>query len=244
MSTLVQGLILSRSGTQVVVEIDGEELPPIGLARHLHATGQADAGDACLVGTVRGARVVVAVLGTTSAPAPVPVPPAEDVSAKAPPTGSTGSSPVSPVWSGSWRGGSWRPDTNVLYQGDYTGRGVQTGAAYYGAGLRAWPHMAGLQTRLRRITASGVNADQRPTMALLAGDTRPGGYPTILATAPGPLLGWGDAEDWQWPSGWVGQVLSGAAGGLGITSGGSRTPYVALSAAGDGMTTTVDWRAE
>ena len=71
--SIVQGLILTRSGTSVVVSIDGEELPPIPLARHLHGSTAAATGDACLVGVANGARTVVAVLGT--APAPPPPPP-------------------------------------------------------------------------------------------------------------------------------------------------------------------------
>lgn len=242
--SITQGLILSRSGTQVTVEVGGEALPPIQLARHLHDPAAAAAGDACLIGEHLGARVVIGVLGTAAAPPPPPPDPDqdEDVTDK-PPDVVTGSTPVRPVWTGSYRGG-WRGDTADLYQGDWTGRGIQTGAAFYGPGIRAWDFIAGLTTLLRRIRGAGVSTAQRPTMALLAGDTRPGSTPTILATTPGPLLAPGDEHGWAWPTGWVEQVQDGTAGGLGITSGGSRTPYIGLTSSGGGMTTTVHWRDE
>ena len=73
------------------------------------------------------------------------------------------------------------------------------------------------------------------TMALLAG-SGPAGAPAILATAAGPALLRGESADWVVPAGWIPQLASGAAEGIGITSGGSKTPYVVLIASGVGMT--------
>lgn len=239
------GRILSRSGTRVVVEIDGEPLPTMELARHLHGDTSAAAGDACLVATVHGARYVVAVLGTAPAPPPPPPPPpdsAEDetvVQPKAPPV-VTGSTPVTPVWTGTYRAG-WRSDTADLYQGDWTGRGVNVGAAYYGSGFTTWGELRAVRVHLRRKPGAGVNASQAPTMALLAGGRRPSGAPSVLATAPGPGLRPGGSASFTVPAVWLPRLASGEAGGIGCTTGGSRAPYIALEASGAGMTATADW---
>lgn len=79
-------------------------------------------------------------------------------------------------------------------------------------------------------------------MCLLAG-SGPGGGPSILTTASGPAMARGGSADWSVPASWVAQLESGAAGGIGITSGGSRTPYIALLASGVGMTLSVTYTA-
>lgn len=248
--SIVQGLILGRTGTTVVVSVDGEELPPIALARHLHDTSQAAAGDACLIGTVHGAKTVIAVLGAAPAPpTPAPPPPAEgggdgtDTGVKPPTVERTGSSPVRPVWTGTYRGG-WRTDTADLYQGDWTGRGLNTGAAFYGNGFRAWDELTRVTVALRRKAGAGVFAGERPRMVLLAGGTRPGGAPTILAAELGPSLtagGSGGSGSWDVPESWLPQLMSGAAGGIGIHIN-SRDPYLALETGGGGMAATAYWR--
>ena len=141
-----------------------------------------------------------------------------------------------PVWSGSWRSGSWRSDTSDLYQGDYTGRGVNIGGCWWG---RLPSSIRDGKVTLARASGAGIAAGQIPTMALLAGTNRPAGAPTIIATAAGPRLtrsGAGSSADWVIPADWITRLAAGTAGGIGITSGGSRDPYLALDASGRGMT--------
>lgn len=149
---------------------------------------------------------------------------------------SSGSTPLRPTWSGSWRAGSWRPDTSDLYQGDYTGRGVQSGACWWGA---LPDDLSAAKLRLERLDGAGSGAALAPTLTLLAGTSRPAGAATVLDSVAGPALERGKGADWTVPAGWLAQLNAKTAGGIGITSGGSASPYLGLSASGVGMTLTV-----
>jgi hypothetical protein len=193
-------------------------------------------GDQIVVGVEGGQAWGLALLGTTTAPAP---PPPDTSDAPTPPPEQTstvsGTSTLVPSWQGSWRSGAWRGDTQTLYQGDWSGRGVNQGAAFFDATVLG---------TLKRVQASltrgqgGVFAATAPTMALLAGTRSSSAYPAVLATAPGPALAPGQSGTWDLPSDWPSQLQSGAAGGIGITLGASTSsPYVAIS----DITLTVDW---
>jgi len=157
-----------------------------------------------------------------------------------PPKTTSGTSTVAPQSTGSWRAGSWRGDTTVLYQGDWTGRGIQEGAAYYGSGLSGVPgSITSATVRLVRQDGAGYTSAQIPTMTLLAGGSR-GGAPSRLATAPGPALETGQSTDWPVPSSWLASMNNGSAGGIGCYVG-STSPYVGLTPAAGGMTVTARW---
>ncbi|AMS04671.1 hypothetical protein DUY81_08390 [Acidipropionibacterium acidipropionici] len=122
-----------------------------------------------------------------------------------------GESTLVPSWSGTWRAGSWRTDTQDLVQGD-PGGGTCTGAAFWPAS--AWGTLRGADLTLTRL-AGGTSGPAPLTMALLAG---PAGevWPAVLATADGPTLTVGDTAIWDIPDGWLPRLTSGKAGGIGI----------------------------
>ena len=173
-------------------------------------------GDKLLLIEDAGQLFVVAILGESPVVPPVvaPDPPAEG----APETGTriTGTTLVPPVWTGTYRSGSWRSDTAEMIQGP-SSWGMSQGAAFFG---RALASVTGDITRLslhfERLTF-GTYAAQQPTVALLSGQTRPSGAPTVRATATGPTLtGPGSTADWTVPAAWLADINSGAAGGFGL----------------------------
>lgn len=222
--------VLTISGRTATIE---GETQPVALMRHVTAS----AGDAAVLIIACGQTWVVGVLGAGAAPA-------SPTGANAPtaPTGAAGSSApivLRPVWSGTWRVTSWRTDISSLRQGDWSGYGAQEGAAYYGPTLKTGVPITSGTLTLTRETGIGWASAQTPTMTLLAGSSRPGGAPTVLATSPGPALATGASADWAVPASWLPRFASGEAGGIGITSGGTRDPYISLLASGAGMTLTI-----
>lgn len=215
----------------------------VPIARHI-VSGQLIAGDTAVIVVEGGQAWLLGVLGDAPPPPPDPEPdpepdpgtgadPAPPPRPPAPPPQPTYERRVfRPTWSGTWRGG-WRSDTSDLYQGDWTGRGINQGACWWG---RLPTAIEDATLTLVRGSGAGVAAAQAPTMTLLAGTTRPAGAATVLATTPGPALARGRSAEWSLPEAWVAQMTSGAAGGIGITSGSSRTPYLALVVSGLGMT--------
>lgn len=265
-ATMLVGSVVSVSGTTAVVDLGDDESRRT--LQKLRSVSSINPGDACLVLSEGGARYIVGVLG--AAPAPPPEPPAPDPA----PTpgrkkgkgkgsggaggGSTGSAPkppkppktgtktFQPTWAGSYRGG-WRSDTSSLFQGDWTGRGTNTGAAYYGNGPSSLQQITGAYVLLYR-GSGGSYAAQAPTMVLLAGKKRPGGAPRVLATARGPKLSINPKKGgkkvytkFRLPASWLSRLASGEAGGIGIRVSG-RNPYIQLSPAGAGMSLTCHWK--
>lgn len=225
--SVVTGRVSAWNSTTRIATIVGHP-GPVPVLRHVTAIA---VGDTAVVQVEGGQAWVIGVLGIAPPPAPETRPP--DVAPPTvPPTGPT-SVTLRPSWSGSWRGGAWRSDTSDLYQGDYTGRGINTGGCW-------WDLPAGVTSAVLTTVRGqgGAGAATAPTMALLAG-SGPAGAPAILATAAGPALLRGESADWVVPVGWIPQLASGAAEGIGITSGGSKTPYLVLIASGVGMTLTV-----
>lgn len=219
------------TGRTAVVDGVPGSLP---LMRHVTAGA---VGDTAVVLVQGGQAWVTGVLGVAPPPAPPETPPVDEAGGVdvAPPSTPTGPQTLAlrPTWSGSWRAGAWRSDTSDLYQGDYSGRGVNQGGCWWG---RLPSTMVAATLRVVRLAGAGAGAAQTPTMCLLAGMARPAGAPTVLATAPGPALPRSAAASWTVPAAWVAQMASGAAGGIGITSGGSRTPYLGLAVSEGGMT--------
>lgn len=174
-----------------------------------------------------GDWIIVGKQGTYTPPAPPPT------QAPPPPAVNYYTASVVPVSTGSYRGG-WRSDTSDLFQGDYTGRGINTGAAFYGdqiVGLGAnlaWP--VGITLTTQRI-GGGSFASVSPTLITI-GDRYPAGAPSGLASTAGVGLTIG-ATGTQLlpgsvttgaPTGMVLALMNGTAGGLGIYVA-STTPY-------------------
>lgn len=135
-----------------------------------------------------------------------------------------------PSWSGTFAG-SWL-NTSHLFQGrQWSGSLIGVGGSWYG---KLPTNIDSASVILYRGTA-GPDSDQRPTMRLLAGTSRPSNGGTTLATATGPLLAQRESERWDLPAAWITQMNAGAAGGIGIGSG-NASPYVGLFSSGLGMT--------
>lgn len=243
MSATEMTLVVSAvSGTNVTVVMPDGSLQVLQRLRHVSCA----AGDLVKVDRQSGSQVVVGAYGAGVAPPPPPPDPTTPPPPPPPSEKRTGTDPVAPAFSGTYRSG-WRGDTADLYEGDYSGRGLNFGAAFYADGIQSLPGSL-TAGRLKLVRAqAGTFGALAPTICLLAGKTRPGGIPTILATATGPALktgttqaAWGRA-DWSIPSGWLAQLDSGAAGGFGIWVN-SRDPYIRLTVLLGGMTFIGDWK--
>lgn len=231
MVTVTVARIVSISGRVARVEgIPGD----VAMLRHVTS---ANSTDLALVACSDGQAWLVGVLGTVAPPPPPPQP--EDGATPAP-------APVievvtlRPTVSGTWRGSGWRSDTSDLYQGDWTGRGLNRGGAWWGplpSRIRSGSVL------LRRRRAAGMGAAATPTLTLLAGTSRPSGAPTVLASQAGPALAAGASTTWDLPAAWVAQMASGAAGGIGCQID-SAAPYMALAVSDAGMTLTLTTESE
>lgn len=130
-----------------------------------------------------------------------------------------------------YRGG-WRGDTSDLYQGDWTGRGVNTGVAFYGsalAGLKADPAAGGnrITVRMKRLDGGSYGA-VAPTLWTVSQRVKPGGAPTRLSSFSGPSLKPGQSGDVALPAARVTELLDGSAGGIACYVG-SSTPYLQMA---------------
>lgn len=225
MVTMRVGRVSAWNSTTRLATVDGiPGLVPV--LRHVTL----NVGDTAVVQQADGRSWVQGVIGATAPSAPTPDP---GVPTPALPPAQPVSEALRPQWSGSWRGGAWRTDTSDLYQGDYTGRGINSGACWWG---RLPSGLLSAVVTLVRNAGAGAGGALSPTMTLLAGTSRPAGAATVLASVVGPAIERGKSAQWTVPAGWLAQMDAGTAGGIGITSGGSASPYLALVASGVGMT--------
>lgn len=204
-------------------------------------------GDALLVTKYGGRAQWVAIgrLGTAAPPImptdPAPTPPDPK------PTTTRGSLVVAPVETRSYRSGSWRTDTDDVYQGQYGGNGNHTGCAFYGTKPRSLSGavVTSARIRVRRPDIGGANSAQATTMRLMTQRTRPAGAPTLGASTSGPSLRRGSTDDsFTIPDSWAQAMVDGSAGGLAFfESDGS--PYVILAGRGrwsPAFTLTIYWQ--
>lgn len=217
----------------ITVELDGTAVLVPTLAGTTYAVGQT----VLVARDGRQAGYVLGAIGQPPAPPPpdpVYVPPAPKPAQQEP--GSTVkrySKTLLPSSTGTYRGGSWRSTRN-LYQGDWGGWGINTGAAFYGnqfVGLRA--KLTSPRSAVVRYsrTSGGVFGSQSPTFWTLTQRSRPSGAPTrrLSAVGDGVTTSGSDRhESWALPTAMLDELLSGQAGGLGIYVPGSN-PYIVLS---------------
>lgn len=177
-------------------------------------------GDTVLVG-VDAAPYVIGALGLVAS-----TPVIGGVGAPASPTGSVET--LTPIGSATWRAGTggWRTDTSQLYSGDWTGKGINWGGAWYGTGFRGRGTFAAGVAKLTR-RAGGSGSAVTPTMLLLAESSRPAAWVVPIATTAGPSLAIDVTTDWTIPDAWRALLQSGAAGGIGIGQAGT-IPYLAM----------------
>lgn len=158
----------------------------------------------------------------------------------------TGRLVISPVETRSYRSGGWRTDTTDVYQGQYGGGGNHIGCAFYGNKGRSLEGatVTRASIRVRRPDRGGSNAPQGTTLRLVEQATRPGGSPTLGASATGPELRRGETENtFVIPDSWGQAIVDGTSGGIGVYEA-DGSPYVILSGRGDwgpAFTLTVDW---
>lgn len=227
----------AAAGGRVAATLDGSNVT-IPILRGLAPA----AGDQLLV-TRQGRRAyVIGLLGTAATgAAPVstrPPPTADDPTPAAPRTGSTVFKPTS---SGSYRNGSWRGDTNDLYQGDWSGRGINTGAAFYGRGPSGLKPATCTRVRVKLLRQDGgVYGGVNPTLKLWVEKAR-SGAPNEKRSTGGPSLSIGESSTFTLPDSWGQDLIDGTAGGIGIKVGGS-SPYVHLD--GPSMAVLIDWRKD
>lgn len=157
-----------------------------------------------------------------------------------------GTSTFGPVETRSYRSLGWRFDNDDVYQGQYGGNGNHTGCAFYGSGPRslAGATVISASIQVRRKNGGGITAAQATTMRLVTEATRPGGAPTLGASASGPSLAWGQSTSFGITTSWAQNMVDGTAGGLALfVSGGS--PYVIFDGRGaysPSFTLTIRWQ--
>lgn len=162
------------------------------------------------------------------------------------PTTTNGSLVVSPVETRSYRNGSWRMDTDDVYQGQYGGNGNHTGAVFYGTKPRSLEGttVASATIKVKRISG-GTYAAQPTAMWLMTQATRPGGAPTLTSTASGPSLAVGATTDaFAIPSAWAQAFVDGTAGGIAFFDA-DGSPYVKFAGRGTwspAFTLTISWQ--
>lgn len=154
---------------------------------------------------------------------------------------------IKPQFTGTYRGG-WR-DGDELFQGDYGGYGLNTGAAFYGNALKA---LGAVTTKPYSIRVSykrnrgGDFSAQQPRFYTLTQKVKPGGAPTKDdGPSSGTAVAVGKATSYVLPSTMALHLLNGTDGGLGIYLPGSN-PYVVLAGRSDyaaAMTLTVSYYA-
>lgn len=237
--TVVTGVVVSANSIRALVDIDGYgsriEVPYTG------ATPRA--GDVAVM--VRSANRLW-MLGVHGAPVAVPDPddpneaPSEE-NPKPPDAPTTTTVRLSPTATGTARGGSVRPDTGDLYQGDWTGRGINSGMAVYRARQLSGV-VASCSVRIKRLDA-GVFAAAAPTLRLMAQGSLVGS-PTWQAEQVGPALKAGESRTVALPTSWGQALINGTAGGIGIHVL-SNSPYVRLAGKAQGfMTVTLRIRSD
>jgi hypothetical protein len=234
----VVGVILAApAGGRVSVRVDGATLS-LPLIRSYAPT----VGDTCLVLRRESSGWVLGALGTAPPAAPppttnVPPPVADDPTAAKPRTGSDVFVPTS---SGTYRDGAWLPDTVDVYQGDASGRGLNYGAAYYGAGPNGIRGATVTRARLRiRRQVGGSSFPQAPTLRLLTGTVRPAGAPVSSSSTPGPALAAGEETTYDLPTSWGQALVDGTAGGIGTWVDPDPNPYIRTD--GPTLAVLLDW---
>lgn len=228
-----------KSGNTVVATV-GDTDVTVQVARDLTVS----AADTILIGRVGSQWFVVQRYFT--APAALP----DNDPAPAPkPTITTGTLVVSPVETRSYRNTGyvgWNMSNTHVYQGEYGGNGLYTGAVFYGSKPRslAGATVLSATVRVRRLTA-GTYAAQAATMRLMTNTVRPGGAPTLTSSTGGPNLAVNATQDaFVLPTSWVQAMVNGTAGGIAFYEA-DGSPYIRFAGRADwspAFTMSIKWR--
>lgn len=141
----------------------------------------------------------------------------------------------------------WRDDTTDLFQGQQSGTGRMTGAAFYGTkpSALAGATVTKALVKLRRL-AAGPFAAATPTLKLVTEKTKPSGAPTLTSSATGPSLLPNDEADYDIGTTWGQSLVDGTYGGLAIDVA-ADTPYLRLAGRDSwaaAMAVVIDWRRD
>lgn len=185
------------------------------------------------------------VLGATTPTAPVaPEPP--DTSPDPKPVERKGTLVATPVYTGTYRDGKWRTDTDDVLQGLYGGYGNNTGCAFYGktpASLKG-ATVTSARLKVKRIRA-GVFASQEATLRLVTQKTKPSGAPTLTSSTAGPALAVGSStSSFVVPTSWAQDMVDGTAGGLGVYEA-DGSPYMRFAGRSEwapAFTLVIEWK--
>jgi hypothetical protein len=141
---------------------------------------------------------------------------------------------IKPYFTGTYRGG-WRSG-DELFQGDYGGYGLNTGAAFYGNALKALhadtskPYSIVVSYKRNR---GGDYSAQSPKFYTLTQKTKPAGAPTKDdGPSTGTAVAVGKTAKFELSSTMALHLLNGTDGGLGIYLP-SSNPYVVLAGRSD-----------
>lgn len=236
MGSLIGIALGSVSSGYANVSVGGEEISA-QVARGLTLA----AGDPVVVTRIGSVVVVICRLGV-AAPAVVaeietPPPPK--------PVTTTGKLVITPSYTGSYRDGRWRTDTDDTLQGNYGSYGNSTGAAFYGTKAQSLDGATVTSATIRvRRDRAGDFAAQTSTLWLVTETRKPSGAPTRTSSTTGPRLAVGATNNaFAIPDSWAQAMVDGTAGGLAIyDSNGS--PYIRLagkSAWSPAWTLTINW---
>lgn len=157
----------------------------------------------------------------------------------------SGSLPVPPVETRSYRSTGWRTDTTQTIQGEYAGNGNHAGCAFYGSAPRSLVGATVTSASIAvRRGGGGAFAASATTLWLVTQSTRPSGAPTRTSSTAGPSLKI-DASNQAFPvpTAWAQAMVDGTAGGLAVYNAGA-TPYVRLDGKtewGPAWTLTINW---
>jgi hypothetical protein len=172
-------------------------------------------------------------------PAPIVPPPQPDTGPQ------TGTATFTPTGAATYRSGTRRTDTSDLYQGDWTGRGNNTGAWVYGGAPKAT--LAGKKIAAARMWmrrgAGGSGAAVSPVLGTIAETALPGGTPAVTGAANLSAIGIGQGAWLDITAARADALVNGAAGGLAIASSGT-AQYLSIDGPpsdGQSGTIQIDW---
>lgn len=220
-STTLLGWVVSSTSTEVTVDLGEETVTMPKLRDYTPAVN-----DVALI--LRTGRLLYC-LGAVNT-GPISKPGTDPDMPAAPSAHEVRTRTFRPVSVGTYRGG-WRSDTGDVLQGDWTGHGINQGAAYYGSGPAGLSGTAvSGKVRVRRL-AAGSGAAQAPTFRLLDHKRRPSGAPSYSDTFVGPAIAVGEDRTVAIPDAWTQALINGTAGGIGIGVAGT-SPYLRLAGRG------------
>lgn len=226
----------AKSGSTVTATINGIDTL-VQVARDLTVAS----GDVLLVSKI-GSQWFATSRFYAAAPAtvtPAPPPPPK-------PTVVTGKLVCSAIYTGSYRDGKWRTDTDDVVQGSYGGSGNSTGAAFYGSKPRSLNGATVTDCWIAvRRGSGGAYSAQQSTLRLLAESSKPSGYPTLGSSNAGPTIPTNTTlSRFDIPNSWGQAIVDGTSGGIGIFDS-SGSPYIRFTGRGDyssSFTLTISWK--